>query len=118
MSQTLFPNISLKKIRAKGDGYSQSFNGGASGSGRDIGAMIKSVVQRMRLKVDANHSIEYVMSVTAFSKSAAKAKGRGFVRAKNPFEPDIISTSATEKASSVGIGGVRSMYEVRVEIQK
>lgn len=66
--------------------------------------------------VDA--TLEYHMLVPAYVSLSAKAKGRTFVRWKNPTESDLVDVILTEKVPGIELPGRRNIYRVIAEIKK
>lgn len=58
----------------------------------------------------------YDLRVDAVNKRAALAKGRTFVRAKNPFEPGVVTNTGPIKMLDEGT--VRDTYHVSLGVEK
>lgn len=61
-------------------------------------------------------AIEYNLQVIAARPELAKVKARFYVRAKNPFEPDIIKVFDPEKIDDINL--MMNKYKVDVRVEK
>lgn len=111
----------MKSIRAKtnGGGKTLEFEEGLP---EDIPSKrVQSFLDSVPLfgsKLSENYLI-YNLEISAVSKSAAHAKARAFVRAKNPFEPRLAEVRNIEKLKDLGIlRAGRSAYSVQVKVVK
>lgn len=121
--QTAFPGIIVESI---------SVTNPASGGGRTLefeeGLPEKVTVERIKSFLDSfdllgsdlvEYNITYNLLIAAYSEVSAKAKSRTFVRIKNPFETDFISTTGHGKQKDMGVlRGGRNVYSVSATIRK
>lgn len=121
--QTAFPSIIIDSIEARNI---------QSGSGRTLdleeGLPEKVPTERIMSFLEqiplfgsdmVDHILVYNLEIAAINSTAAEQKARTFVRAKNPFEADMVDPSPAEKMMDIGVlDAGRDAYRVSVEVEK
>lgn len=129
MEQTIFPNIIIKEIEASSAYSSRSleFDPPAVGEGEgDLPGLVSSItdkvvslMKRVNPVGEEQFTVTYHMEVGALTETGARAKARGLVRGKNPFEPDVIEVYSEEIDDEfMSKSGPMKVYRVSVEVEK
>lgn len=123
MGQTTFPGILVEEIEVRknvtprgnfGRGVGMEFN--VPELGADITPRrIREVLEELGFGVTTDDVLIYRMLVKGASRPTATAKARGFVRLKNPFEPDVLNVKRVEDATTEGI---IKAFRIWVEVSK
>jgi len=119
--QTAFPGVIIEEIEA---------TAGSGGRTLDFPEGLPENIPTDRIESFTNEirffgsdlvgdsKLTYRLQVAGVSKSAAHLKGRTFVRAKNPFEPQIIEVRNVDKLKDMGVMELRNAYSVEVVVTK
>lgn len=119
--QTVFPGIIVESIQATAGGGGRTLDF-EEGLPEDIPSeRIQSLFDNIRLFGSdfVDNEVTYTLLVASYTSLSAALKSKAFVRAKNPFEPDVIDVSTPVKDGSLGVlRGGRNVFRVRVEVEK
>lgn len=114
---TAFPGIIVEEVTVQvgRDAVTRTFD---TGLAEDVTPdSVKSLLDEVPMYgsqfVDSR--LEYQLLVDSPSKYSAMSKARGFIRLKNPFEPDIIDIFNVEEVES---GLLRNTYRIEANIRK
>lgn len=117
--QTVFPGIMVDRIEARQFDRAVDTVHEQGAPLKNITERAKSLIEFLNPLFDEDLILEYDITVASYSQFAAKTKSRVYVRAKNPFEPDILDVTSIRKVRDLPISkGGRNLYEVTVQVKK
>lgn len=108
MARTVFPSVTVLQLNTKASivGAEESIQ--ILGGDMELG-------EALRDRLSGEGAIIYALEVDATTERAAMVKARGFVRAKNLFEPHRVTVTSVRKR---GDDGVLNTYHVGVGVAK
>jgi len=108
--ETAFPGIQVKRI------YTGSKKPSEGGIVDTLTKEISKITpEYIKKKIGGSKTLTYELKIKAMSETSAKAKGRAFVRIKNPFEPSEVIISKSDKVES---GNLMNDYDVTLSVMK